>query len=94
MHLISYFIFHIWLCDSGKDQNREIIHLPFLDLTWKEELSVSLSLISFKLKLKSDMKHLRPALVSVESLKCKDPKPTRIYRCKEKRNLSELAFHG
>lgn len=83
MHLISDFC-HIWWCDSGKGQSREIIHLPFLDLTWKEELSVSLSLISFKVKLKSEMKHLWPALVSVEGLKCKDPKRTLIYRCKEK----------
>lgn len=69
MHLNSDFC-HIWWCDSGKDQSREIINLPFLHLTCKEELSVSLSLIYFKVKLKSEMKYLRPALILKPTLPC------------------------
>lgn len=51
------------------------MNLPFLDLTSKEELSVSLPFIYLKVKLKLEMTHLRSALIYVESLKRKELNP-------------------
>lgn len=49
-------------------KSREITNLLVLDLPCNEEIIVSLHLIYVQLKL--ELRHLPPALISVESLKC------------------------